>query len=607
MRWLTFVAVLLGIPALADEPPPFAGDWKTTLGPVHLDVNDGKATGGLVAQGLRLKGTVEGKTARVGFDEGGVHVDATLQMEASGNAFRGTFAAASGNRAVWNGWRPDPTAENAPAASFAGVWLTDMGLMELSQDGTRVRGRYALRGTSSLEGNARGRHLEFRHRGFGEGPAWFDVDGRGQNVAGAGGADGSPGWYAWNGRRAPEFARHAPLAAGKIVDGATDGLLTYCVRAPESYRPGDARRWPTIVLLHGSNMNARDYVATIAAVWPGLARDFLLLGLNGERPSSLDRDRPTFNYTYVNFMGRSKHAGYPGTDRESPALGRDALEELRGVYPVQHYLVGGHSQGGFLAYSLLMNSPELIAGAFPVSAGLIFQCEPTAYDDERLEAAQRAVPLAIVHGRNDPVVGFDGAAYAHDLFLDAGWPAVRVFDDPAAGHMFGRLPVDLAVRWVEAMASSDPVVLLDLAERRLAEHGYRDAIAAARRARGLSLDAAARDRLAKVLAAIDAEAAPKAARFLQVIRENKDASWIDDFLAYRDQFQLADGGAGVMAAFDALSRTQSSPGSSLLGEARGLFQQGKRDEARKRLVEIVTRYYASPSYRLARKWLAEPG
>ena len=112
---------------------------------------------------------------------------------------------------------------------------------------------------------------------------------------------------------------------------------------------------------------------------------------------------------------------------------REALDELKKVYPVKHYFVGGHSQGGFLTYSLLMNSPEAIAGAFPISAGVIFQCEPSAYADEKLKAAQRAVPLAVVHGKNDPMVSFDGGSYAHGLFVDAGWPAVRLFADDIAG------------------------------------------------------------------------------------------------------------------------------------------------------------------------------
>ena len=55
---------------------------------------------------------------------------------------------------------------------------------------------------------------------------------------------------------------------------------------------------------------------------------------------------PRFNYTYVSYVGRSTFKGFPGTDRESPALVAEALDDVREAYPVSRYFVGGHSQGG---------------------------------------------------------------------------------------------------------------------------------------------------------------------------------------------------------------------------------------------------------------------
>jgi predicted esterase len=587
------------------EPGSFSGDWKTTFGPVRFDQMGDAVTGQILAFKLPLKGKIEQGKLAVGYDEGQVHVDATLTLDPAGHAFQGTFSASNGNRGTWNGWRPDPAATKGEPANFAGLWLTDLGLMELKQEGSKVKGRYALRGTSSLEGEVKGRHLEFQLKAFRTGPGWFDLDETGSQLSGAGGSDGQPAWYGWKGRKAPEFNRHAPLSAGKIVDGSTRGLLTYSVRAPENYRPDDGKTWPAIVILHGSNMNAKDYVTTLAAAWPDIAADFLLLGINGETPSNLDTDHPTFNYSYVNYVGKSSFRGFPGTDRESPALVAEALEELKEVYPVKHYLVGGHSQGGFLTYSLLMNSPELLAGAFPISAGVIFQAEPSAFADAPLKTAERAVPLAIVHGKTDPMVAFEMGSYAHDLFLDAGWPAVRLFADDTGGHMFGRLPVEPAIRWLEVLAGDDPKSLLDLAENRLGEHGYRDTIAALRRARELKLDTGSRARLDGLLAAIHEQAAPKAKGFLQQIRAGKDSEWIDDFLAYRQQFEFADDAADTMAAFQALRDAHESPAAKLFGEARGLIQQGQRDAGYARLEELVQKYFASSQYRLARKWLAE--
>ena len=42
-----------------------------------------------------------------------------------------------------------------------------------------------------------------------------------------------------------------------------------------------------------------------------------------------------------------------------------------------------------------------------------------------------------------------------------------------------------------------------------------------------------------------------------------------------------------------------------MGEARRAFNQGKRDEGYAKAKEVAAKYYASTSYRLAKKWAAE--
>jgi predicted esterase len=590
-----------------DGPSRFAGEWKTSMGPVVIEAGQGDAVKGrFLSFNVALAGKVMGDKLTIAYDEGQVHVDGNWTLASTGNAFQGTFKASNGRGGNWNGWRPDPSAADGANADFSGTWLTDLGLMELTQDGEgKVKGRYALRGTSVIEGNVKNRHFDFRITAFRNGPGWFDLDAKGEEIAGAAGTDGVPAWYGWKGRRAPEFVRHAQLVAGKIVEGSTEGLLTYVARAPEGYRPEDEKRWPTVVILHGSNMNGRAYVETIAAAWPDIARDFLLLGINGELPSNFKADSLAFNYTYVNYVGRSKFQGFPGTDRESPALVLEAMRELRKVYPIDRYFVGGHSQGGFLTYSLLMNGPEEIAGAFPVSAGLIVQCEPSAYEDSELMAAQRAVPLAIVHGKNDPLVPFDGTTYAKGLFVDAGWPAARLFADDNAAHMFARLPVGQAICWLEAMASRDPKFLLDLAERCWKEERPRDAIAALRRARTLDLDGESRKRSDALGAKIDDAVAPKAKDHLAAIRANADNKWVDDFLAFRDYYAFADAAAEAMAAYAKLREEHEAAAQKLMSEARGAFNMGDREKGFAKAREVVETCYASSAYRTAKGWLAE--
>ncbi len=91
-----------------------------------------------------------------------------------------------------------------------------------------------------IEGTIAGRELDFRYIWLRNGKGWFDLSKDGKTLEGAAVDDGPNSWYERKGRRASEFVRHAPLKAGKIVDGSTKNLLTYSVRAPEGYKAGDA-------------------------------------------------------------------------------------------------------------------------------------------------------------------------------------------------------------------------------------------------------------------------------------------------------------------------------------------------------------------------------
>jgi predicted esterase len=585
------------------DDPTLQGEWRTSLGVVTFQPEGDALVATFANRGIpAVKGALKGKTATLTYQEGQKRGDATVTLDDSGRSFSGWFQFGGGPRNPWNGWRPDPEATKGATAHLDGLWLTTLGLMELEQTGNTVKGRYALRGTSKIDGDVTGRRLEFRYQWFRNGKGWFDVSSDGARLEGAAIGDGFNAWYGWRGRRAAEFRRHVPLQPGQIVDGSTHGLLTYSVRAPEGFKQGDSNQWPAIVVLHGSNMNCKAYVTTLASAWPEIARDYLILGINGETPSDVGDD-PRFNYTYVNYVGRSTYRGFPGTDRESPALVAEALAELKQVYPIARYFVGGHSQGGFLTYSLLMNSPDLVAGAFPVSCGVIFQCEPSACSDEALRQAQRRVPLAIVHGRNDPMVDFDTGRYAAGLFTDAGWPAVRFFTSEKAGHMFALLPVGEAIRWLESLASNDPDALLGFADKQAKAGKYRDAIAALHRARTFKLSDAQKQRADHLGAVIDAQAKPGANEFLPKIQKNTDASWVDGFLAFRDEFEFADGAREAMTAFDALRKQHEPSAQRAFGEARTLFQQGKRDQGYARYQEIVEKAYASSLYRHVKEWL----
>src|SRR5439155_234574 len=99
-----------------------------------------------------LKGAAKGKTADLSYHDGAMRGDATLKLDDSGRSFTGWLQIGQRPRIPWNGWRPDPGATKAAMGRFDGPWLTTLGLMELEQAGTKAKGRYALRGTSTMEG-----------------------------------------------------------------------------------------------------------------------------------------------------------------------------------------------------------------------------------------------------------------------------------------------------------------------------------------------------------------------------------------------------------------------------------------------------------------------
>jgi hypothetical protein len=139
-----------------------------------------------------------------------------------------------------------------------------------------------------------------------------------------------------------------------------------------------------------------------------------------------------------------------------------------------------------------------------------------------------------------------------------------------------------------------------------AKGGYRDAVAALARARALMPGDAVKVRLDRLARQIDAKASVGAKEFLPKIRNGQQAeTWIDAFLAYRDDFEFAPAAREVMQAFAAVRGEHDGPAKKALGEARTAFQQGRRDEGYNKYQEIVDKYYAASSYRNVKRWLAE--
>ena len=481
------------------------------------------------------------------------------------------------------------------ASSFDGQWAGTWGPMKLKQSGLTVKGTYGFSNEFKIEGTVKGKELKFEYREpNGRGSGAFELWDDGNTFTGTFQASGNANSRFWGGYRIdPKLPKPQP---GKVVEGQSESWLNFHLRVPKDYDP--KTQYPAIAFFHGSNMTSRAYVDTIASAFPKLAEDYILVGFDGEKISSGSQGgNRVFNFTYINYSGPDW--GAPFIRRQSPALVGEALVELKKHYPIKHWLAGGHSQGGFLTYAILQYFPGEVAGVFPMSCNLLVQCEPDNFSDEKERAAQRAVAVAPIHGKNDNVVEFSSGQYCHQRMLDGGYPTLHFFTNNV-GHQFALLPVEEAVRWLETMVSGDAKRLVELAGKSVAGGNYRDALAALARARDAKNVGDVRAELDKVAAKIEAKAKPEAEKLEKKIKANKDGRWVDDFLAFREQFAFADAAKGCMRGYQKLRDEQTKEANELFYAARNERDKSRKKEMWQRLVDEC---YASKWYPLVKRWL----
>jgi predicted esterase len=590
---------LLLLPArtAAATDSAWAGTWVTDEGAMELE-QDGSSVEGTYSLKCRIDGKVSGRKLEGTYEKDGESGKVELELAADGTSFRGTFTHPSGEEGTWRGWKRDEEAESKAAADFGGVWLTSIGTLDLTQKASgRVEGPWGNAGWGKLAGTAKGRRLEARiERPSWSGPVWLEQTADGKRIFGL--TNETPP-SAVRGVRVEGFSRAPKLEAGRIAQGIAKNGLLYFARPPDGWKPGTPV--DAIVLLHGSNWTTRGMVAVTARNWPAIAKRYMVVGIQGDQwvPYS-DVDNLRFNYHYVNWTGKSTYKGFPHTERDSPQIVAETVEELAAAHKWGRVFVGGHSQGGFLTYLLAMHFPERFAGAFPIAGGMIIQAEPDVFEDEALKAAQRALPIAIVHGSKDDVVPFATALYVRDRYEGSGFPLTTLIAPPL-GHPYDFLPIGEAIAWLDAMSSPKADVLAAYALEAAKAKRWHDVGAALVRARAVGAEKA----LASALAPFDAEARKEAKRYEDLWTKGEPGDWVDDFFEWKDSFAHAPAAAGAMAAFETHRARHDPKAEEAVTEARTAFRSNDRDAGREKWQEVVTKWFASGRYPMVRRWLAE--
>ena len=185
-------------------------------------------------------------------------------------------------------------------------------------------------------------------------------------------------------------------------------------------RPADGEPEGAIVLMHGRGADENDLFPLLDL----LDRDRRLVGATPRGPLSLP---PGGAHWYA-----VRRIGYPDPDTfhstwDLLTSWLDGFLEEQGV-PPERTVLGGFSQGTVMSYALGLGAGRPRPAGIMALSGFI----PTVEGFELDLSKAAGLPVAIGHGTQDPVIGFDFALQARDVLTEAG--ADVTFSESRIGH-----------------------------------------------------------------------------------------------------------------------------------------------------------------------------
>ncbi len=204
--WLVWGLMLIGWSTGRAEENSFAGNWRTTFGPMQLKQDEDRVTGSYSMQGARC--TIEGriKEGRLVFTyrEGDVAGEGWFELADDGNSFEGRWREAGTEE--WASWIARRTGadvapdEHVAKKGFGGLWSSTYGRMRLVAAGDEIQGLYS--GEASLTGKVKDGRFEFRYEEpDAKGDGWFELADDGESLNGLWKADGASDWSDWTAKR----------------------------------------------------------------------------------------------------------------------------------------------------------------------------------------------------------------------------------------------------------------------------------------------------------------------------------------------------------------------------------------------------------------------
>ena len=213
--------------------------------------------------------------------------------------------------------------------------------------------------------------------------------------------------------------------------------LTFLQRPAASTTP---KPW-LLVLMHGVGSNEQD----LFALSPQISERFYVLSLRAPHrmgPGAF----AWFDFSIEPGGARSINESQEAASRALVAQSVESAAKQLGI-PPERTVVGGFSQGGIMALSMLLTRPELIGAALVWHGRLLPQVLPHAAPADALHGRK----LWVSHGTHDDVIPVASAqAICHHF--DA-LPVPVTYREFPGGHEIRPSELAATVAWLESLST----------------------------------------------------------------------------------------------------------------------------------------------------------
>lgn len=212
--------------------------------------------------------------------------------------------------------------------------------------------------------------------------------------------------------------------------------LLYTAHVPEGDGPH-----PTLIALHGWGASAHDLLGLSPAIHRGEA---LVLCPQGPFAFEAEPGMPGYGWFPLSQAGPPDPQEIEKAYAVLTAFVGQALER----FPIdpKRLVIGGFSQGGFMAYLLGLRDPTRYSGLLAIASWLA----PELIGTLEQGPAHEELPALILHGTEDPMIPIDRAQVTRDAVLALGLPTR--YREYEMGHEICQEALRELLAWLEDVA-----------------------------------------------------------------------------------------------------------------------------------------------------------